>query len=86
MRFTPDRPPRYGKAKKLWDWVKSQTGEPPDMLWVNRPGRHQRSAGRAHYIIEYDHTHYLVWSVEKTLVLSLDDADRDRRTGDMNLV
>ena len=47
--FTIDKPPKSGKAKKLWDWWIKHRGEPPKELWVNRPGRHQRSAGTCHY-------------------------------------
>ena len=84
MRFTPDKPPKSGDAKKLWDWMEEQ-GATPDVLWVTRAGRHERAAGRCRYIIDYQNDHYLVWSVKDTLKMRLSDAEMDRRTRDMNL-
>jgi hypothetical protein len=84
--FTPANPPTAGDARRLWDWYCRQSGHAPDRLVVNRPGIHQREAGMSHYIIARQHTDYLIWSVEKTLQMSLSDARRDSRTGDMILV
>jgi len=74
--FTPENPPKSGKAKKLWDWWIKHRGDPPLELWLNRPGKWQRAAGACHYGIKPGPgiTFYLVWDVDRTLALTPNDA------------
>jgi hypothetical protein len=84
--FTPEKPPRSGKAKEIWDWWISHRGSPPTYLLVFRPGRHQRAMGTAHYsIVDQRGIDYLIWDVDQSLCLSPDDADYDFRTGQRKL-
>ena len=70
--FTQDRPPKSGKAKKLWDWFVRETGSAPDSLSVNRPGHWQRSSGTPAYLIvsgpDEFHVNNASWIVENAHV------------------
>lgn len=69
-RFTPERPPRYGNAHKLWAWWIRHTGQPPDELRVNRPSQSNQEAGAARYTLRVKLKSYLVWNVEETLQIT----------------
>lgn len=77
--FTPDTPPRSGNALRLWRWWSEMNNEPPDELAVLRPGRHQRAAGCASYIIN---GRFIVYAAEEALKQTMADAQPDRMTGD----
>jgi hypothetical protein len=80
--FTPNKPPKSGQAKRLWDWWIKHRGEPPLELWVNRPGKWQRAAGTCHYGFQLrGNNAYLVWDVERTLAITPDDAIPARMHG-----
>lgn len=66
--YTPDNPPKSGKALKLWKWWIGLFGDPPDMLFVNRPGRHQLSEGTPRYMIESEGFTYSISNPDKTLL------------------
>lgn len=69
--FTREYPPKSGNVKRLWNWWIKQNGEPPDAIWVLRPGFWQRTGGVPYYQIEWQNTAYSVWDVDTTLKLDL---------------
>ncbi len=74
--FTREHPPKSGDAKRLWDWWIKHKGEPPNELFVLRPGFWQRTAGMPHYSLQWGPNAYAIWSVEETLKMDPATAER----------
>jgi hypothetical protein len=65
--FTPEAPPKSGKALRLWNWWIRYWGEPPQELHVQRPGWFQRNSGAANYVIVWRRRHYLCLDVDQAI-------------------
>jgi hypothetical protein len=74
LDFTPNNPPKAGKAAKLWTWYTQQTGAPPKTLTVVRPRQWRFEAGAARYIINGD---LHIYNADDAATRNLNDAFRD---------
>lgn len=49
--FTPENPPKAGKAQLIWLWWTAHKGHPPEELHAVRPGKHQLERGYASWLL-----------------------------------